>query len=159
VTGTSPTARRECFSTPLTDPNNRGQTTFSDRKRGLSPIILHTRIEPDSARETVRAFDAAGGEVNPSDATTAPIRNPAGRPTHPAAYVKDVVTGDYACGVGKCVDCACAAIVILIEVFQILFSERIKIRAARCQLGEDFFFVDWMRMVEADDARMVGVAH
>jgi hypothetical protein len=44
------------------------------------------------------------------------MREPPGRPAHPAAYVQDVMVGAHTGRVCKGIDGICAAIVILVEV-------------------------------------------
>ena len=87
------------------------------------------------------------------------VREPAGRPAHAAAHVDDMVRGGHVRGGGEGVHRGGAAIVVLVEVFQLLFSERIEIGAARGQPGEDFVFVDRVRIEEADDAGLVCIRH
>ena len=85
--------------------DDRIERHIGERHRSRVALFeLHATNERNSARETARIFDAAGGEVDSGDAATAPNHKPAGRPTYPAANINHVVIGEHACGAGESID-------------------------------------------------------
>jgi hypothetical protein len=120
-------------------------------------IALQPLQEPDSVRQSdvlgqpPRRFDSRACDVNPSDLTAAAPGEKAGRPPQARAEIEnDALLADV-CTLGKSFNGFDSAVVILVELEQILWRE---IGWAFVLLGErpnDLPLTQRVALVEADD--------
>jgi hypothetical protein len=121
--------------------------------------------EFDQATEA-HAFGQAPGsqdprlcEVQSRHATAKLVGEPARGTAHAAANIQDVLAPGEPSRRGKGLDRLHTAVVILVEVLQLLLGQRREVQAAGGKLLEDLVFVDRVRLVEAGDSGSGAVVH
>ena len=107
-----------------------------------SPCTKSTREQPGTARQPARRFDPALRQVQPGDAAADAVRDPARRAAKAAADVEHVVFAADPRQLDQRVDGAHAAVMVRVELGELILRRRVRVDAARGELGEDFLLVD-----------------
>jgi hypothetical protein len=87
------------------------------------------------------------------------MREPARGAAHAAAHIEHAVMRGDSRALREDLDRLDSAVVILVEVLELLLRQRLEVGPARLQLREDFVLVDRMGVVETHDAGFLIVEH
>ena len=108
--------------------------------------VLETDARVSRRAESMRL----GVRSRPVTAQPMLVRDPACRPAEPAADVEHPVLAAEPAGARQPIGRLEAAVVILIELLQLVLGERVDVHALRRELGKDLVLVDRVRVVEVD---------
>ena len=124
---------------------------------GVAVHEIDQRIEPDPFGQAACGLDTREREVEAGDMAANLVGDPACRAAHAAADIEHPMLAANAGTLHQSVDHLDAAIVVLVEILELVFAQCCQIVAACAELGHDLVLVDRVGVVEADHRRLLGI--